>query len=154
MKTNKHIQISIPKPCSEDWNKMSKNEKGRHCAACNTTVVDFTKMSDEEIKNYFIERKNIKTCGHFYAGQLQSDKTRYQNILLDLHKKAESKIKFRPFRYAALLVLGSLLTLTSCMGKAAPDEKLAGEVEMTGDSVAVTPIDTLVKDTVGARGNK
>lgn len=147
MKTTKQIQISIPKPCSEDWNKMSKNEKGRHCGTCNTTVVDFTKMSDEQIKNYFIERKNIKTCGHFYAGQLQSDKTRYETILLGLHKKAESKIKFQPLRYTALLVLGSLLTLTSCMGKADPDEKLAGEVEMTGDTVAVQALDTIPVNT-------
>lgn len=149
MKTTQPIQISIPKPCSEDWNRMTKKEKGRHCNSCNTTVVDFTRMSDEEIKNYFIELKNTKTCGRFYAGQLQSDKNRYEKILLDLHKKAESEIRFRPLRHVALLVLGSLLTLTSCIGKAIPDEKLVGEVEMIPDTVIAHPINSMAKDSVG-----
>ena len=54
----KPIKLSINNPCSEDWNKMTKNSEGRFCALCQKNVVDFTSMSDEEIKNYFLKQKN------------------------------------------------------------------------------------------------
>lgn len=44
------IRISIPDPCNQNWNQMLPNEKGRYCDTCKLTVVDFTKMSNEEIK--------------------------------------------------------------------------------------------------------
>ena len=34
----------IPNPCHEDWNKMTPEDKGRHCSVCDKVVIDFTKM--------------------------------------------------------------------------------------------------------------
>ncbi|MFT3678831.1 MAG: hypothetical protein QM791_01075 [Ferruginibacter sp.] len=65
------LQISIPKPCHEDWDKMTPNQQGRHCTACAKTVTDFTTMSDEEVKLFFINRTEEKTCGRFRTDQLQ-----------------------------------------------------------------------------------
>lgn len=66
----KQINISIPEPCSEDWDKMLPEEKGRFCMSCQKVVVDFTTMSDEQLLKYFTEYKGKNTCGHFLATQV------------------------------------------------------------------------------------
>jgi hypothetical protein len=65
------LKISIPKPCHEDWNAMTPNEQGRHCNACAKTVVDFTTMSDDAVKHFFINKKEERVCGRFRNQQLQ-----------------------------------------------------------------------------------
>jgi hypothetical protein len=66
------MHISIPKPCHEDWNAMTPNQQGRHCTACAKTVVDFTGMSDEEVKYFFINKKKEESvCGRFKNEQLR-----------------------------------------------------------------------------------
>ncbi len=65
------INIDIPKPCHEDWNKMTPEEKGRHCKMCQKTVFDFTLQTDEYIVKTFTENANV--CGRFKATQLKRD---------------------------------------------------------------------------------
>lgn len=43
------MKISIPNPCHENWNEMLPEENGRFCLSCRKCVLDFTKMTDEEI---------------------------------------------------------------------------------------------------------
>lgn len=43
------MKLTIPKPCHENWDEMTPNEKGRFCSICSKTVKDFTKLSDVEI---------------------------------------------------------------------------------------------------------
>lgn len=43
------MKLIIPKPCHENWDEMTPNEKGRFCSICSKTVKDFTKLSDAEI---------------------------------------------------------------------------------------------------------
>jgi len=43
------MKLTIPKPCHENWDEMTPNEKGRFCSICSKTVKDFTKLSDAEI---------------------------------------------------------------------------------------------------------
>lgn len=64
------FKLSIPKPCHEDWDKMTPNEQGRHCDHCQKTVVDFSAKSDEEIKRFFEERNYQAVCGRFTNIQL------------------------------------------------------------------------------------
>lgn len=60
------LKISIPTPCYEDWNKMTPDETGRHCGVCAKSVIDFTNMSDEEVKLYFLHKKEReRVCGRF-----------------------------------------------------------------------------------------
>ena len=66
-----NINISIPKPCHENWEAMTPAEKGRFCSACSKTVLDFTKASDREIVTYLSNNKN--TCGRFNNYQLNRD---------------------------------------------------------------------------------
>ena len=64
----KAININVPKPCHENWNAMTQNEKGRHCLVCEKTVIDFTTTSDEQIVKIFENSGNL--CGRFKKNQL------------------------------------------------------------------------------------
>lgn len=48
---------------------MRPEEKGRYCAACSKTVVDFSMMSDREIIGY-LSRAGRHVCGRFAPDQL------------------------------------------------------------------------------------
>jgi hypothetical protein len=63
------LQISIPQPCSENWAAMSPQGQGRFCAACATTVTDFSRFTDKQLLEYFASHSG-KTCGRFSANQL------------------------------------------------------------------------------------
>ncbi len=66
-----YISISIPEPCTQDWNAMIPNQQGRLCNSCQKTVVDFTTMSDTQIVNYLQNNKG-GGCGIFHNDQLES----------------------------------------------------------------------------------
>lgn len=70
--TMKQFKITIPKPCHEDWNAMTPNQKGRFCTSCSKTVIDFTQKTEQEIQDYLTINHNKKLCGHFYKKQLDS----------------------------------------------------------------------------------
>lgn len=67
MKTD--MQLSIPKPCHEDWNTMTITQQGRYCNSCCKQVVDFTTMSDVQIIEY-LSKTSQKICGRFNENQL------------------------------------------------------------------------------------
>lgn len=54
------LLLSIPEPCHENWNEMLPLEKGAFCATCSKAVIDFTNLSDEEVRNYFFKIKDRK----------------------------------------------------------------------------------------------
>jgi hypothetical protein len=64
------VQLSIPKPCHENWDKMTSTQQGRFCNACAKQVVDFTTMSDGEVLKYFLKNKAENICGRTLPQQL------------------------------------------------------------------------------------
>lgn len=64
-----HVHLTIPQPCAESWAAMTPTATGRHCAACQKTVVDFSLKTDAEILAYLAQAAGT-TCGQFRAGQL------------------------------------------------------------------------------------
>ena len=80
------LQISIPEPCQEDWDKMIPTEQGRLCDACNKCVVDFTRFSDDELLAYFSNPpKNV--CGRFDVKKLNTVISSPQKIHSPLAKR-------------------------------------------------------------------
>lgn len=90
---NQKIQITIPEPCQEGWQNMTPVEKGRFCASCQKTVLDFTHLSDNEIIN--LVAKNDTLCGRINVSQLN------RNLI-------ETKTKSNYFGYVATSVLAFL----------------------------------------------
>lgn len=64
------LTVSVPQPCHENWQAMTPTAQGRHCAACNTVVTDFTRMTDAEVLAW-LQRPATSTCGRFRQDQLQ-----------------------------------------------------------------------------------
>lgn len=65
----KHTKLSIKNPCSKEFDKFRPTSKGGFCSSCQTEVVDFTKMTDDEVISYFKNRTQ-KVCGRFQPSQL------------------------------------------------------------------------------------
>lgn len=70
MGRNHSLQLSIPQPCSENWDNMPPNERGRHCSNCNKTVIDFSLFTDKQLIDFFHKTKE-NICGRFTSFQLQ-----------------------------------------------------------------------------------
>ncbi|MFH7003829.1 energy transducer TonB [Flavobacterium bizetiae] len=68
----RNFKITIPEPCHEDWNKMTRSENGRFCLSCSKTVVDFTSMLPDEVQHFFIQNQNTNICGRFKKSQLDT----------------------------------------------------------------------------------
>jgi len=109
--------ISIPKPCHENWDAMHPREQGRHCDACDKTVIDFTGKSEKEIGEYFAEHTGTRICGHFRISQLHIIPSRLHAFLLHLHDSASSNIKRHALRAIALFFIGMMMSMTGCASK-------------------------------------
>ena len=120
--------ITIPEPCSEDWNRMQAvDHVHRHCDSCAKNVIDFTSMSDDEVV-IFLQNRNDKMCGRFRADQLQRP---YRKI-------PEPKYTSNWWKAAMLLPL-------SLFGKQATAQQ---DTTTVRDSVQVAPeTEQLVQDT-------
>jgi len=99
------MHLSIPKPCHEDWAAMTPNEQGRHCNICCKTVVDFTSMTDEEVKYFFLNKNKKETvCGRFKNEQLHRIKIEIPYNIYTL-----SMPLWKRFLTACLLAFSSML---------------------------------------------
>ncbi len=63
------LQLSVPKPCHENWDKMTPNERGRHCDSCNKSVNDFSLLSDRQLIEFFTKATG-NICGRVTNLQL------------------------------------------------------------------------------------
>lgn len=63
------MEIEIPNPCNASWEEMTQQGNGRHCAACKKVVVDFTRMSGQDIMQYLAGATG-RVCGHFRQEQI------------------------------------------------------------------------------------
>jgi len=64
------VEISIPKPCHQQWQTFTQTSNGGFCASCQKDVIDFSRWSDERLKAYLTtDRSNV--CGRFREDQLK-----------------------------------------------------------------------------------
>lgn len=97
-------QVEIKKPCHENWEAMKPNEKGRFCNNCQTTVIDFTTKTPEEISIFLKQNSNQSICGNYNSWNVKSN-NKLDNLIWKLNTKG--------FRYAALFIIG-LMVLIGC----------------------------------------
>lgn len=116
-------KITIPKPCHENWDKMTPNENGRFCMSCSKTVIYFTTMLPEEIQQFFIQNKNQKVCGRFKNSQLETITIQIPNHIL-YSQTHYHKI----FLLALFIAMGT--TLFSCADKEGKKKKIE-KIEVT-----------------------
>ncbi len=110
------MKITIPKPCHENWELMTPQEKGRFCSVCSKTVRDFTTASDREIAEVFSTSEEA-ICGNFYESQLNRNlQYSYINLL------------FTKFAVGVMLTSGGFVSVHAQQN--APGDSLsAGEIE-------------------------
>ncbi len=83
----KNFEITIPKPCSQQWDSFLPQSGGRFCGSCEKVVVDFTKMSDQELFDYFKNNTNY-VCGRFNPSQINKTLTDVTHFFLKPQKNA------------------------------------------------------------------
>ncbi len=108
------LHINITDPCHEDWQQMTPNEQGRHCLACQKTVVDFTLTSDQEILHYMATASS-QVCG------------RFSNDQLDKVYREQKRPPIKRWRYIWNLVVATFLVTgnaATAQSKKAPVKKV------------------------------
>ena len=130
-------KVSIPKPCSYGWDKMSvtKDNTGRHCKACDKIVVDFTVMTTEELQNFLLNYQGAKTCGRFKTIDTAIETTWFQKRLLNFHNYIDRNWNTTVLKAMTLFTITTLLTLTGCTTNTVGE--IAPNVNGTRDSIAV-----------------
>jgi len=69
MDANKLLaQFSIPTPCPMDWDRMSGDDRVRHCEACGKHVYNLTAMSSDEIVSLLspLSEQGGELCGQVF----------------------------------------------------------------------------------------
>jgi hypothetical protein len=64
------MNITINEPCHENWDAMTPNQQGAFCKSCQKNVVDFSKKTIAEIKDFFGKPQEGRVCGRFEETQL------------------------------------------------------------------------------------
>ncbi|TZF99069.1 TonB-dependent receptor plug domain-containing protein (plasmid) [Chryseobacterium panacisoli] len=99
------MKITIPKPCHENWNTMTPDEKGRFCAVCSKTVRDFRKAPDDDIIDVF-SKTSEEICGNFNPSQLNRE----------LHYSYINTL-FVKFAVGAILTTGGIVSVNAQQNK-------------------------------------
>ena len=124
--------IHIPSPCREDWNAMTPEVQGKHCAQCCKTVVDFTGWHQEDILHYLKVNAAQKTCGRFRAEQLNQPLPPVPECVQYISSSPMSFFR----KIAAVIVLFFVVAATGCA------DTVTGEI---------APVDTTLAQPVPAQ---
>ncbi len=108
---SKKIQLTVPTPCHENWDKMTPVEKGKFCGSCQKQVMDFTTMSDREIAQFFKKPSTGSVCGRFMNDQLDRE--------IEIPKKRIPWLKYF-FQIALPAFFVTKISAQKTMGKIAP----------------------------------
>jgi len=134
------MEISIQKPCHENWDAMTPNEQGAFCHKCVKTVVDFSNKTIEEIKDFFIGKQNERVCGRFQESQLVA-------LSFDaFHHKFKNLHFTKRFAVIVYLTFGMWL-FSSASVSAQTQEPIKGDVNVNHNIVGGVRATQVPKDT-------
>lgn len=104
---------SIPHPCHQNWDNMILEKGGRYCNSCDKVVIDFTKIGDKELLQYFSKNSSTEICGLVNTTQIEAGKTTLTGHFIRIKERIET-IKINPVRSFSLFALAFVMTLTGC----------------------------------------
>ncbi len=113
------FKIQINEPCHENWNEMSATAKGKFCEVCSKNVVDFTSYSDDQLIEYFSNRKNgysERLCGRFNAEKVIVPQK------IEVHETSYYQLKKGWERFLWLLLVSLGFVVVSCSDNAVKGE--------------------------------
>lgn len=126
------MKVTIKEPCDADWNKMKIGMISRHCELCNKSVMDFTKMTREEILLYLFNNNKKSTCARMYGGQIDFHHQELEAIIEGTRRQQGNK---------AFLVLSfATLALMSCETETGVTPTVIQEL---GEIELVHPVDSV-----------
>lgn len=134
--------LTVPKPCSQNWNELKETDGGRFCHNCQKTVVDFSGLSNKALYDYFASAKTVP-CGRFHSSQL--------NTALTAEKASPRHWKKFARNIAALLAFLTLKNATVSAQTKEPTTIQPTPKKAASDSIAQTVIVSgTVKDGYGS----
>ena len=69
----KIVQLSIPKPCHENFEAMKPNSEGSFCGSCVKNVIDLSSKTNFEISQFIQKSQSKSVCVRMTQKQLQTD---------------------------------------------------------------------------------
>ncbi len=109
-------KLKIENPCSEDWGLMAKCDDGKFCSHCSKMVIDFTRLTDDEILK-MLSKNSGNVCGRL-------DESQMNRILVPSQQPSQSRI-YRIL--AGLLLLASSGKLSAAGGR--PQTEMVSKVD-------------------------
>ena len=106
---------------------------GRYCGSCQKVVVDFTRMTDAEVKSWFGSRKQEKVCGRLNQRQLSDS----------------GGMKKRFYQFSKVAAAAGLL-LSSVACESIMGSETLGDIALPADSLNQAPSDTSARSETGA----
>lgn len=102
MKTS--FQVEIKKPCYVNLDSVIPNENGKLCSVCQTSVIDFTNKTPDEIAAYLQNNSAKSNCGTFNSWDVKTNSKADQLI---------SYLQSKKLKMFAVFIIG-LLVLSGC----------------------------------------
>jgi len=124
--------LHIPNPCSENWELMSPQEKGRFCSICNKCVIDFTQKQPQEILQIIDEKKDEEVCGRFYKHQLNGEVEKSERLKTQFFAFIPSYFQNNKI---TLAVFSLILFLTGCSKPKNENCTTIGETRIENDEI-------------------
>ncbi len=125
--------ITIPEPCHENWNEMTPEEQGRHCAVCDKVVMDFTHKSKEEIIDK-IESSEEQVCGRFNMTHVSPTKAQ-----MEFYHKYKHRYKNIA---ASILAIGGTMAANEAVAQG--DVYIKGDVDVNVQEQVQTNINPVI----------
>jgi len=73
----KRLRLEQAFACDEDWDAMPGDSKRRHCAECDRTLVNLSKLT--EIEAYAFAQKELKTDHFCCVFEIEDDRIRFES---------------------------------------------------------------------------
>ena len=157
------LTVTIPESCHESWAAMTPAAQGRHCAACDKVVVDFTRLTDAEVVA-FLSRPTGPGCGRFRAEQLSRPlwatpaaptPRRWLAAALALLGLGAAGPAVAQTKSAAPQEQRQLLGEPAAAAAGSPDRVIRGRVTDAGSGEGLPGVTVLLRDTwVGVSSDK